>query len=82
MHEHGLIEKLLRSALAEAASRGATLRCVRVRLGALWGATAEHFREDFEAVRESLGAGSVALELVVEPDRPSGVELLSIECGR
>ncbi|AUX24243.1 uncharacterized protein SOCEGT47_047800 [Sorangium cellulosum] len=79
MHEHGLIQRLLARALAEAERRGGRLRGVHVRLGALASATPEHFREDFEHVRAELSAGDVALHVEVAPERPAGVELVSID---
>lgn len=79
MHEHGLIDRLLDRALDEAARRGGTLRAVRVRLGAMATSDPEHFRGDFEHVREERGLHQVALRLETAPDHPAGVELLSIE---
>ncbi len=82
MHEHGLMEKLLRRASAEAEARGGALRGVRVRLGALATGDPDHFRGDLEHVREELGMGAVALDLEIAPDHPAGVELLSIDVAR
>ena len=79
MHEHGLIDRLFRLALAEARQRGGCLRAVHVRLGALASSTPDHFREDFEHVRAELGAGEVALYIETAPDHPTGVELVSID---
>lgn len=78
MHEHGLMTKLLRAAQSEADRRGGALRRVRVRLGAL-ATGADHFRGDFEHVREELGLQRVELEIELAPDRPAGVELIGIE---
>jgi Zn finger protein HypA/HybF involved in hydrogenase expression len=79
MHEHGLIERLLARALAEAARRGGRLAAVHVRLGALASSTPAHFREDFEHVAAELGAGGVALHVEAAPDHPAGVEIVSID---
>jgi Zn finger protein HypA/HybF involved in hydrogenase expression len=79
MHEHGLIARLLSRALSEAARRGGRLAAVRVRLGALAASTPEHFREDFEHTSAELGASGVRLEIDLCPERPAGVELVSIE---
>jgi Zn finger protein HypA/HybF involved in hydrogenase expression len=81
MHEHGLMTKLLVTAEAQATVRGGALRAVHVRLGARAASDPEHFRGDFEHVREELGMGPVRLELEVAPEHPGGVELLSIEVG-
>lgn len=78
MHEHGLMTKLLRRATDEAASRGGRLRGVVVRLGALASSDPDHFRGDFEHVREELGLPALTLELDVDPDHPAGVELVSV----
>lgn len=82
MHEHGLMEKLLRVADEEARARGGRLCGVHVRLGALASTDPDHFRGDFEHVREELGMSPIALTIDVEPDHPSGVEILTIEIGR
>lgn len=79
MHEHGLMTKLLHTAEREARERGGTLRAIRVRLGAMASADADHFRHDFEHVREELGMGPIGLAIEEAPDHPAGVELLSIE---
>jgi len=81
MHEHGLMTKLLKQASGEAAARGGELRCIRVRLGAMATSDEEHFRGDFEHVREELGMHPITLEVEMAPDHPAGVELLSIEVG-
>lgn len=78
MHEHGLMTKLLRRASDEATARGGTLRGLVVRLGALASHDTEHFRGDFEHVREELGLPALTLELEVDPDHPAGVELVSV----
>lgn len=77
MHEHGLMERLLARANAEASARGKRLAGVRVRLGAL-GPEEQRFRADFAHLREHHGL-AVTLELEVLPDYPGGVELLGIE---
>ena len=79
MHEHGLMTRLLRTAQREAAERGGTLRGMRVRLGALATSDEDHFRHELEHVRQELGLGAIALELELAPERPSGVELVSLE---
>jgi Zn finger protein HypA/HybF involved in hydrogenase expression len=81
MHEHGLMTRLLVTAEAQAKVRGGTLRGVHVKLGARAASDPEHFRGDFEHVREELGLGAVRLTLEVAPDHPGGVELVSIEVG-
>lgn len=78
MHEHGLMTKLLRQAEHEAKTRGATLRGVEARLGALYGADEAHFRHEFEHVCEELGLGALSLTVTVEPERPAGVELVRV----
>lgn len=78
MHEHGLMTRLLTRARAEAEARGGALRGVQVRLGAMASSDPDHFRGDFEHVREELGFGPVELEIEVAPDHPAGVELLSV----
>lgn len=78
MHEHGLMTKLLRSAQAEAETRGGALREIRVRLGALSSSDPAHFRSDFEHVRDELGLGPIEVTIEPAPDHPAGVELLSI----
>ncbi len=79
MHEHGLMEKLLATAQSKAAERGGKLRRLRVRLGAMSTSTPEHFRDDFIHVRDELGLSDIELTVEAAPDRPAGVELLSVE---
>ena len=79
MHEHGLMTRLLTRARDEATRRGGTLRGLRVRLGAMASSDPEHFRGDFEHVREELGFGALDLELELAPEHPAGVELLAVE---
>ncbi|MBX3275698.1 MAG: hypothetical protein KF729_35890 [Sandaracinaceae bacterium] len=81
MHEHGLMTKLLRSAEREARERGAALRGVVVRLGAMASSDPDHFRAEFEHVTEELGLGPLTLEVHAAPDHPAGVELLSVVLG-
>ncbi|MEZ4340249.1 MAG: hypothetical protein R3B82_26805 [Sandaracinaceae bacterium] len=70
--------KLLRRATDEAAARGGRLRGVVVRLGAMATSDPDHFRGDFEHVREELGLPALTLEIEVDEDHPAGVELLSV----
>ncbi len=79
MHEHGLVTRLIETARREAASRGGTLRAMKVRLGALSSSDPAHFREEFEHVCLEHGLGVIGLELEVAPDRPAGLELVSVE---
>ncbi|MFN7700673.1 MAG: hypothetical protein ACK6CU_01565 [Deltaproteobacteria bacterium] len=81
MHEHGLVMRLLERARREAAARGGTLRGLRVRLGALSSSDAAHFREEVEHVCVEHGLGALRLEIEEDRDRPSGIELVSIEVG-
>lgn len=77
MHEHGVIDRLLALALQKAKERGASLRVVRVCVGALY-PTPERFEQDFAHVCEHFGV-RVQLQLDIDPLRPTGVELQSIE---
>ncbi len=79
MHETGLIRRLIEVAQAEARLRGAELRGIHVRLGALAGGSPEHLREHFEIEAAALGLDDLELDIVTEPERPSGVELTGIE---
>jgi Zn finger protein HypA/HybF involved in hydrogenase expression len=79
MHEHRLTKRLLDLALAEARARGGRLAAVRVRQGALAASTPEHFREDFVHVCAEVGVGDVRLDIEQAPDRPAGIELLSVD---
>lgn len=79
MHESGLADRLLALAEAEARARGKRLVGVRVRLGALAATAPERLRADFEHLREHHGRTGAALEIEVDPDRPSGVEIVGIE---
>jgi hypothetical protein len=81
MHEHGLMRALLARADAEARARGGALRGLRARLGALWAGDAEHFRRDLEHARVELGLRPLRLEVELDPERASGVELIEIEVG-
>lgn len=82
MHEHGLVDRLVRAALAEAASRGARLRGVRVRLGAMATIRPDDLRRDFDHIaREHLGL-DVALTIDEAPDHPAGVEIVGLELAR
>jgi Zn finger protein HypA/HybF involved in hydrogenase expression len=81
MHEHGLVMRLIEKARREASARGGTLRAMRVRLGALSTSDAAHFREEVEHVCQEHGLGPIGLEIEEDRDRPSGLELVSIELG-
>lgn len=82
MHEHGLVDRLVKTALAEAALRGARLRGVRVRLGAMSTMRPEALRHDFDhLVREHLGL-DVALVIEEAPDHPAGIEIVGLELAR
>lgn len=80
MHEHGLMDRVLARAEAEARKRGGRLSGLRVRLGAL-GPEEERFRADFAHLRDHHGL-DLRLDLVVEPDYPGGVDLIGIELAR
>ena len=81
MHEHALMQDLMRKIEAEAG--GARVTHVRVRLGALSHFTVEHFREHFEdASRGTIAEGAaVDAELRTDPTEPEaqGVVLESID---
>ena len=79
MHEHGLMKKLIATAQSKALEQGGKLRRMRVRLGAMSTSTPEHFHADFIHVRDELGISRLELDVESAPDRPSGVELVSIE---
>ena len=78
MHEHGLMTRLLRRAQDEADARGARLRGIDARLGALYGADEAHFRHEFEHVCEELALGALQLPVEVDANRPTGVELVRV----
>lgn len=79
MHESGLIQALLRRALAEAEARGAELAGVEVRLGVLAGGSPAHLREHFEIELARLGLGSIGLTITADDTHPGGVELVGLE---
>lgn len=79
MHEHGLVDRLMQAALAEAEQRGALLRAVHVRLGALASLDEARLRADFAHVLEHLGRSDIALHVEQAPDRPSGLEIVGID---
>jgi Zn finger protein HypA/HybF involved in hydrogenase expression len=79
MHEHGLMTKLIATAQTKALESGGKLRRLKVRLGAMSTSTPEHFHADFIHVRDELGLGDLELSVDAAPDRPTGVELISIE---
>ena len=77
MHESGLIERLVDTALREAASRGAELVGIELRLGVLAGGSPDHLREHFEheCARRSL---TLALDISADPDYPGGIEITGL----
>jgi Zn finger protein HypA/HybF involved in hydrogenase expression len=79
MHESGLIQALLRTALAEAERRDASLIGIDVRLGVLAGGSPEHLREHFEIELARLGLGPITLNIAADPDHPGGVEIVGVE---
>jgi len=84
MHEHALMNDLMRKIEAEAAAEGAgRVTRIRVRLGALSHFTPEHFREHFvDAARGTLAEGAeVETELRTDPTEPEaqGVVLESLD---
>jgi Zn finger protein HypA/HybF involved in hydrogenase expression len=79
MHEHKLVTRLIDEAQRVCRARGAALRAVRVRLGAMASDPA-HFAEEFEHVCGEHGLGAIALHLEHAPERPSGIELIGVEC--
>jgi Zn finger protein HypA/HybF involved in hydrogenase expression len=79
MHEHGLVDRLLERALAEAEARGGRLAAVHVRLGALASLDEARLRADFEHVLDHLDRRDVRLSVEHDPDRPSGLELVGID---
>ncbi len=84
MHEHALMNDLMRKIEAEAAAEGGgRVTRIRVRLGALSHFTAEHFREHFEdAARGTVAEGAeVETELRTDPTEPEaqGVVLESLD---
>ena len=78
MHESGLIQSLLRKALAEAERRGARLRAIEVRLGVLAGGSPDHLREHFEHELEALSLPAIELHIESAPDYPGGVEITGL----
>jgi len=84
MHEHALMNDLMRRIEAEAAAGGGRrVTRIRVILGALSHFTPEHFREHFEdASRGTLAEGAaVEAEVRTDPTEPDaqGVVLESID---
>lgn len=79
MHESGMIQTLLKTALAEAERRGAELAGIDLRLGVLAGGSPDHLREHFEIERARLGLGAIALNIQNDPDHPGGVEITGVE---
>lgn len=79
MHESGMIQSLLKTALAEAERRGAELVAIDLRLGVLAGGSPGHLREHFEIERERLGLGPLTLNIEADPDYPGGVEITGVE---
>lgn len=84
MHEHALMNDLMRKIEAEAvASGGGRVTRISVKLGALSHFTPEHFREHFEdASRGTIAEGAaVEAEVRTDPTEPEaqGVVLKSID---
>lgn len=79
MHESGLIQALIRTALAEAERRDAELLGIELRLGVLAGGSPEHLREHFELELARLGLGPIALDITADPEHPGGVEIVGVE---
>lgn len=79
MHEHGLMTKLIATAQRKARERGGVLRGLNVRLGAMSTSTPDHFHAEFTHVCDELGLSDLELTVETAPDRPAGVELISIE---
>ena len=79
MHESGMIQKLVRTALEEAERRGGRLTAIDIRLGALAGGSAAHLREHFEHEIQHLGVGPIELRISEIEHHPAGVEITGIE---
>lgn len=77
MHESGLIQSLVETALREAAVRGAELAGIELRLGVLAGGSPAHLREHFEHECERRGL-KLALDIHAQPDYPGGVEITGL----
>lgn len=77
MHESGLIQRLIDTALREAAARGAELAGIELRLGVLAGGSPDHLREHFEheCARRRL---DIELDIHAAPDHPGGVEITGL----
>lgn len=79
MHEHGLIDRLVKRALALAAEQDKRLVGVHVRLGAMATWTPDQLRHEFDHIaREHLGL-DVVLHVEAAPDHPAGVEIVAID---
>lgn len=84
MHEHALMNDLMRKIEAEAvASGGGRVTRISVKLGALSHFTPEHFREHFEDASRGTSAegATVEAEVRTDPTEPEaqGVVLKSID---
>ena len=79
MHESGMIQKLLRTALAEADRHEAELAGIELRLGVLAGGSPNHLREHFEIERARLGLAQISLDMQVDPDYPGGIEITGVQ---
>ena len=84
MHEHALMNDLMRKIELEAvAAGGGRVTRIRVRLGALSHFTPEHFQEHFEdASRGTIAEGAIVeAEVRTDPTEPEaqGVVLQSID---
>lgn len=82
MHEHGLIDRLVGLALAEAVERGGRLRAVYVRLGCLATHTPEALRREFDHITRAHLGHEVALVIEEAPERPAGIEIVGIDVAR
>ncbi|EDM81487.1 hypothetical protein PPSIR1_39890 [Plesiocystis pacifica SIR-1] len=78
MHESGLIQALIDTAEAEAATRRAQLVGIELRLGVLAGGSPAHLREHFEHECARRGLAGVELDIRAEPDYPGGIEITGL----
>lgn len=79
MHESGLFERLARTAIAEAEQRGAKLRGMTVRLGALASMDEAHFFEHWNEVAPRMGLEGIVVTVCEEPAHPAGLELIALD---
>lgn len=79
MHEHGLVDRLVKRALALASERNGRLVAVHVRLGAMATWSPVQLQQEFDHIaREHLGL-DVTLHVEAAPDHPAGIEIVAIE---